>query len=86
MKFVIWSIEHEAWWRPGSMGYARTLDEAGRYTHVEAHEILQRANRVAVHECLIPVTAFGLAPSIPRNLDADRRAAQRLVEDERRSD
>lgn len=52
---LIWSIEHDAWWRPASMGYTRRLAEAGRYTRPEALAILARANLVAVNECLIPL-------------------------------
>jgi len=68
------------------MGYTRTLEEAGRYNALEAGRILQRANYVAVQECLIPVAALGLAPSIPRQVDAARRAAARLVDDDRRGE
>ena len=55
MTFLIWSIEHDAWWRPGWQGYTRRLDEAGRYTREAADEILERANRVKVNECAIPL-------------------------------
>ena len=60
-RFVIWSIEHNAWWRPGWLGYTEVLAEAGRYGEVEADEILKRANHVAVNECRIPVEAVELA-------------------------
>jgi hypothetical protein len=53
--FLIWSIEHDAWWRPGWMGYTRELAEAGRYTRAEAEAVLTRANYVTVNECAIPV-------------------------------
>ena len=36
MKFYIWSQEHEAWWKPGGMGYTRRRLLAGRFTIEEA--------------------------------------------------
>ena len=31
MKFLIWSMEHKAWWRPEAEGYTRLRAEAGRF-------------------------------------------------------
>jgi hypothetical protein len=42
--YVIWSFEHEAWWRPGRWGYTRELAEAGHYTQAEAAQIVVNAN------------------------------------------
>lgn len=42
--YVIWSKEHNGWWRPGRMGYTDCLFEAGRYSKAEAHEIMKKAN------------------------------------------
>jgi hypothetical protein len=53
--YLVWSIEHDAWWRPGWMGYTIALAEAGRYSREEGEKILARANFVRVNECLIPV-------------------------------
>jgi hypothetical protein len=53
--FVIWSIEHNGWWRPREIGYCETLAEAGRYPRARAAEIVKRANIVKFHECMIPV-------------------------------
>lgn len=58
MKYVIWSIEHQAWWRANSHGYADSLVDAGVYDEAEARDILERANQVAVEECLIPLSAI----------------------------
>jgi hypothetical protein len=44
-KWLIWSDEHGAWWRPLKRGYTRNLDEAGRYSFEEATEICENANR-----------------------------------------
>ena len=64
-EYVIWSIEHDAWWKPARTGYTRELVEAGIYAEREARAIVQRANLVAFHECMIPVEAFGLAAAAP---------------------
>lgn len=45
MKFLIWSIEHEAFWNPGGFGYTRNINKAGRYIEEEAKEICSSANR-----------------------------------------
>src|SRR5438105_12624457 len=58
--YVIWSIEHTAWWRPGQWGYADTLAGAGRYSRADAETIVARANIRAFHECMIPVAALAL--------------------------
>ena len=55
--YLIWSIEHAAWWRPGRMGYTREFALAGVYPEAEARAIVEDANvggRLC-HECLIPV-------------------------------
>ena len=57
-EFFIWSIEHNAWWRPNWCGYTDTLRDAGRYSRTVAEEIVARANLVAFHECMIPVRAL----------------------------
>jgi hypothetical protein len=43
--FLVWSEEHGAWWRPGRMGYTRSIREAGRYSLEDAADICERANR-----------------------------------------
>ena len=55
--FLIWSIEHTAWWRPGWSGYTTSLAEAGRYSRQEADAILRQANYVTVNECRVPLSA-----------------------------
>jgi hypothetical protein len=44
-RYVIWSEEHGAWWRPGKRGYTRQLAKAGRYEKAEAEEIVTKANK-----------------------------------------
>jgi hypothetical protein len=63
--FVIWSIEHEAWWAPDECGYTPVLAEAGLYTDVDSARILARANLLAFNECRIPIhRLLGTLPSI----------------------
>jgi hypothetical protein len=44
MKFVIWSNEHKAWWRPNSQGYTLQMHQAGFYTLEQAVQICLDAN------------------------------------------
>lgn len=41
---LIWSCEHEVWWRARGMGYTHDWLEAGLYEKDEALEICKRAN------------------------------------------
>lgn len=45
MKFLIWSNEHGAWWRPNSCGYTKDQSDAGQYDLQEATDICLSANR-----------------------------------------
>lgn len=38
-RWLIWSHEHGAWWRPHSRGYTTAVAEAGRYTEEAARKI-----------------------------------------------
>lgn len=42
---LIWSFEHDAWWKPGRCGYTTNVAEAGHYAEIEAKEIVDSANR-----------------------------------------
>jgi hypothetical protein len=48
--YLIWSEEHGAWWRPGTVnqtwGYTHFMTEAGRYPKAAAEQIVERANKV----------------------------------------
>ena len=59
--YLIWSIEHQAWWGPDHCGYTRDRAAAGHYTHDEANDILEDANVNGVNECLIPIACVGPA-------------------------
>ena len=58
-KWLIWSIEHQAYWSPNSHGYTISRDSAGRYGYDEAADICYKANRhlrdtTAPFETMIP--------------------------------
>lgn len=44
MKYLIWSNEHNAWWRAGRAGYTNDKKSAGRYSGEEAAQIIANAN------------------------------------------
>ena len=44
--FIIWSIEHSAWWAPYRVGYVKERSKAGTYTYDEACKIVNDANFV----------------------------------------
>jgi hypothetical protein len=86
--WVVWSFEHDAWWKPGGWGYTPALDEAGHFTELEALRIEHHANfplRV-IHEQAMPLTdALGQArpggeqmhDAEQQHRDPERRLADR---------
>lgn len=53
-KYLIWSEEHGAWWRPNSCGYTKSLKEAGQYSYDGAFKIASNANAHG-RFCEVPV-------------------------------
>ena len=58
-KYLIWSFEHGAWWRPARAGYTKLIMQAGLYRHNEALDICRRANEYLPreqdpHEAMVP--------------------------------
>lgn len=43
-KWLIWSMEHQAFWGPNECGYVREWGEAGRYPFLKALAIVENAN------------------------------------------
>jgi len=41
--YLVWSNEHDAWWKPNRCGYTHDVWRAGRYDQAAAAEICQRA-------------------------------------------
>jgi hypothetical protein len=59
-EFLIWSFEHDAWWRPEELGYTKKIDEAGTYSWERALEICAYANggvlrQAAPQEAIVPI-------------------------------
>jgi hypothetical protein len=44
MHYLIWSVEHRAWWRSRGFGFTTAAHKAGYYSEEEAREIVDRAN------------------------------------------
>jgi hypothetical protein len=42
--WLIWSIEHGAWWKPKRCGYTKHIKDAGRYSYQEARQIVWDGN------------------------------------------
>jgi hypothetical protein len=59
--YVVWSIEHDAWWRPAREGYTRFVEEAGVYSADDSADIVSKANYPpgTFHECRIPLMCVG---------------------------
>ena len=58
-KWLIWSIEHSAWWKPDWRGYTPERPLAGRYEFAQACKIVEDANYSvtrAPHEAMIKET------------------------------
>lgn len=47
--FLIWSIEHNAWWAPRKNGYIKERSRAGLYSEAEALGIVKSAN-IGLHD------------------------------------
>jgi hypothetical protein len=43
LTYLIWSNDHRLWWRANERGYTEAIEEAGRYPHDRAAEIVRRA-------------------------------------------
>ena len=59
MTYLLWSNKYAMWWRAGSRGYTKHVDEAGRYTEAEA---LDRVLNSAQCGILEQVTCMVAAP------------------------
>lgn len=43
-KWIIWSLEHQGWWKKNHTGYTQKKEEAGEYDYDEALRIVRGAN------------------------------------------
>lgn len=53
-RYLIWSEEHGAWWRPNESGYTRSMRRAGRYSEERARAISASAKGGGTF-CEVPV-------------------------------
>lgn len=76
-EYVLWSLAHRAWWRPGGWGYADTLRDAGVFddSNAEHRAWLARADEGALQSVAIPLSALaGAALNVAvREEEARRR-------------
>lgn len=49
IQYFIWSAEHQAWWKADLNGYAKGLNDAGKYDRDEALRICRNAIPTAGH-------------------------------------
>lgn len=47
--YLIWSIEHNGWWKPAMNGYTQKRNEAGKYNFATASLIVKNAN-IGLHD------------------------------------
>jgi hypothetical protein len=53
--WIIWSVEHRAWWRENRHGYTKIIENAGVYSFKEAMEIVMDANMCGkINEMMCP--------------------------------
>lgn len=48
-KYLIYSREHNRWWKAGGWGYTVHMKEAGQFTYEEAKKICDNGNRFIKH-------------------------------------
>jgi len=54
-KYLIWSVEHNGWWKGDRHGYSDNLPGAGMFSKEEAEQIVNDSNMRGLEECMIPV-------------------------------
>jgi hypothetical protein len=62
-RYLVWSNEHQMWWRPSHGGYTGYIEEAGRYEQDVAVQIVANAtlDGQLVHNRTDPVTGVEYA-------------------------
>lgn len=83
IDYVIWSFEHDAWWKPGRSGYTQDLYQAGLYTAEDAARIVEDANRF-IEPGEKPNEEF-MKWTTAVSLDKERRETQESDEYDRRT-
>lgn len=83
VSYVIWSFEHDAWWKENHRGYTPHLDEAGIYSKDEAAKIVENANKF-LNEGEKPNEEF-MTLTTARALEKERREQEESDEYDRRT-
>lgn len=65
-RWLIWSNEHQYWWRPASMGYTGKISQAGRYTFEMANSLCAEA-RLGLPTNAEPSEVMMLAPEFTKD-------------------
>lgn len=60
-RYLIWSFEHQGWWRASLHGYTPDFEEAGHFTAAQALSICKTANFVGLNEAMVPIGEHTLA-------------------------
>jgi hypothetical protein len=68
MSYLIWSLQHSAWWAPRGLGYTTATHRAGLYSFEEATQILAQAGDELRTEIMIPAP---LPTQIDHDLNSD---------------
>lgn len=72
--WLIWSNEHEAWWRPDGGGYSSDVGDAGRYALADAVKICEAAgslNRRGRRNGAVPAEIIGPSPELIAALNTE---------------
>lgn len=56
--FLIYSLEHQAWWTKNCYSYEKDLTKAGVFSAESALMICKEANMVSLEELMVPVGMF----------------------------
>lgn len=58
MKYLIWSMERDMWWKFSEYGYTPNIAQAGHFDEARAIEICENANTTFLFEVMVPVTSM----------------------------
>jgi hypothetical protein len=58
--YLIWSFEHDSWWKPCRHGYTEDVMQAGLYSKEDAEQICEHANSYEeINEEMRPAKDYG---------------------------
>lgn len=52
-RYLIWSVDHQEWWRQSRFGYTGDIVEAGKFSRKDAETICAGANIVGMKEVML---------------------------------